>query len=89
MKFRIIKTEISNKEAFVPQYKPCLLLQALQLNFDWRMFYNKPIKESDRRVVFFRQLENAVKFIESGVHRDTLASQVVWQDGRAVNHDNS
>lgn len=87
MKFRIVKTEIYDKEAFVPQFKPCLLIQVLQLNFEWRNFHNTTVKESDRCIRYFRKIEHAVKFIESGVYKDTFGSQVVWQDGKAVNDE--
>lgn len=82
MKSRIITSEIRNRVAFFPQWKPNILVQLLQLNFDWRFFRVTTVVESESKLRFFRTLEAAVEFIESGICKDPFSKMVVWQDGK-------
>lgn len=84
MDLRIIKSEINGRAAFFPQYKPNILVQLLQLSFEWRFFKTTTVVENEARLRHFRTLDDAIKFLESGVFKDTFAKMVVWQDGKPV-----
>lgn len=84
MKYRIFKSEMGGRDAFFPQYKPNILIQALQLNFDWRFFHVVMVTEVNNKIRYFRDLDAAIRFIESGACNDQFSTRVVWESGKGA-----
>lgn len=88
MKARIIKTTVNDSVVYMPQWKPNLLVQVLQLNFEWRWFYTTHVNDNERRKRHMRKLEDAIKFIEGAPYKDPFSKLVVWVNGKVVSDDN-
>ncbi len=87
MKTRIIKTKVNDRDVYVPQWKPNLLIQVLQLKFEWRWFYTTTVNHNERRIRYMRNLDDAIKYIEGEPYKDPFSKMVVWIDGKAVSND--